>query len=224
MKKKTLISLICSVVLSIVFVAFTLIVKFVDVSLVGNTGKEIGLSSFNSYFFLRLEPLDIWHTLSNIIFAIALLIAVAFVIVVIYQFVTRKSLKKIDKDIVAVVSSYILVAIVYVFFELVVVNFRPILIDGAVEASYPSSHVMISLVVITSAVMFLCGRANTKIRKVLAIVFGVMLSLMVIIFRILSARHWITDIIAGVLIALVILSCYVLITNIINKKGDVHDK
>ena len=223
MKKKTLISLICSVVLLLVFVAFTLIVKFVDLSLVGNTGKEIGLSSINSYFYLRLKPLDIWHTLSNIIFVLALFIAVAFVIVGIYQLVTRKSLNKIDKDIVAVISSYALVALVYVFFELVVVNFRPILIDGVVEASYPSSHVMISLVVITSAVMFLCGRVNTKIKKVLAIVSGVMLSLMVIIFRILSARHWITDIIAGVIIAFAILSCYVLITNIINKKGDGDD-
>ena len=94
-----------------------------------------------------------------------------------------------------------MVIAVYVLFEYVVVNRRPVLIDGYLEASYPSSTTMLVMCVMPTAIMQLRSRIkNGMLRRVIVGVITIFIAFMVI-GRLVSGVHWVTDIIAGALIS-----------------------
>ena len=99
---------------------------------------------------------------------------------------------------------YIVVLIFYVFFEKVVVNYRPVLLitnDYLLEPSYPSSHTILSLCVCGSAIII--NKNLYKKYSFLKIVSIISLVLMLLIprGRLFSGVHWLTDIIGGVLLS-----------------------
>ena len=124
------------------------------------------------------------------------------------QLIHRKSLLKVDRSILVLGGFYVVVLVFYVLFEKVVINYRPVLIDGNLEVSYPSSTTMLALCVIPTAIMQLNTRIkNTNLRKIVAYVL-VALAVFMVVCRLISGVHWLTDIIGGILLSAGLVTLY----------------
>lgn len=99
-------------------------------------------------------------------------------------------------------------SLVYLYFETVVINYRPVLIEGVLEASYPSSTTMLTLCVMLTAIIQFKSRINNTVLRNIIIIVSVLFVLFMVIARLLSGVHWITDIIGGVLLSLGLISFY----------------
>ena len=194
--------------LFLLFVVFTILVKCVDVQAIGPLNSKVGFAEFNELFLVD-QTSKLWDIVSDIIMAISLLVVCLFVVLGIVQLVNRKSLKKVDKNIYVVAGLYVIVAIVFVLFELVVINNRPVLEKGELVASYPSTHVLFSLVFLLSGLIQLHKfyMKNRKVLVALDIVVSVLV-VMIAITRLLSGVHWITDILASILLSGALLFVY----------------
>ena len=107
--------------------------------------KRQGLASINQFLFNHLGANSIWYNITNLLGVIAIIFAVGFAISGLCQFIKGKSISKVDFHLLLLGALYILVIAFYIFFEFVIINYRPVLIDSELEASYPSSHTMITI-------------------------------------------------------------------------------
>jgi undecaprenyl-diphosphatase len=77
------------------------------------------------------------------------------------------------------------------------INYRPILINGFLECSYPSSTTLLVLSVMPTLIFQMKNRLkNDKIKIILKLV-TVVFSLFMVIARLISGVHWVTDIIGS---------------------------
>ena len=187
------------------------LIKAVDVAAVGPEGTEIGLSKLNvAIHDLFGENLG-WYKVTNILGYLAILIALCFAAIGGLQLIYRRSILKVDKEILLLGALYVVTVLFYIFFEKVIVNYRPILMpDGqGPEASFPSSHTMLSCVILGSALQLLKKyvHKNKTIQLVLTVIFAVMLAL-IVAGRLISGVHWFTDIIGGLLLSIALLNAY----------------
>ena len=151
----------------------------------------------------------------------------------IIQLIKRKNFKKVDLHFYALLGLYIAVAATYVFFELVAVNYRPILIDGKAEASYPSSHTMLAITVLLSSFLMICRLVKNRSIKFVALGVTVVCSVAMAILRLYSGVHWATDIIGGILISVSLVLIFNAVLSLLdylqlkkaeNKNSDANDK
>ena len=140
-------------------------------------------------------------------------VALGFAILGLVQLIKRKSLWKVDHSILALGVFYIVVMAAYVFFEMVVINYRPTLIDGYLEASYPSSTTMLVMCVMPTAAMQLNARIKNTVFRRCAIIAIVAFTAFMVIGRLISGVHWITDIIGGAMFSIGIVTTYFSICN-----------
>ena len=113
----------------------------------------------------------------------------------------RKSLVKVDRDILLLGVYYALVIACYLVFEMLPVNYRPILIDGRLEASYPSSTTLLVLSVMPTLVFQTRRRMkNGRLQKVIGLAVSVFSAGMVL-GRLISGVHWLTDIAGAALLS-----------------------
>ena len=214
-KKKK--NIIISTMLIIVAVLFTILVKVIDVKTVGLQGTELGFSTINKFVFKTLGENKFWYQLSEWVGLIPIFMAACYGMTGVIQLKRRKSLLKVDKEIIALGAFYVVVLAIYVLFEKVIINYRPVLVDGVLEASYPSSHTLMALCFAGSAIIInkkLFDNERTKhMNKTL---LGI--SLVIVIGRLLSGVHWFTDIIGGVLISSALLMSFYTVISIIPKK------
>ena len=90
---------------------------------------------------------------------------------------------------------------VYILFEMLTVNYRPVLINSYLEASYPSSTTMLVMCVMPTAIMQFNSRIKSSaLRKILSVVITAFTVFMVV-GRLISGVHWLSDIIGGMLIS-----------------------
>ena len=208
MKKKFITAAVCFGL----FLLLILLVKVVDVAPVPAVeGTEIGLSKLNMAIHdLFGEDLG-WYKITNLLGYLAILIALCFAAVGGLQLIYRRSILKVDKELLLLGGLYVVTVIFYVLFEKVVVNYRPMLMpDGTgPEASFPSSHTMLSCVILGSGLGLLkkYTKKNKTIQLVLTVLFAVMLAL-IVAGRLLSGVHWFTDILGGILISVALLNAY----------------
>ena len=129
---------------------------------------------------------------------------VSFVCLGVYQLIKRKSLKKVDLDIYMIGAVYATIAIVYIFFEIFVINYRPVLVDGVKESSFPSSHRLLIFTVLSTSIYEINKRiTNEKIKKVLIISSYVIMGI-TFFARFMCGYHWFTDVLASLLLSLII--------------------
>ncbi|MBQ3378615.1 MAG: phosphatase PAP2 family protein [Clostridia bacterium] len=201
---------IAAVVFGVLTVIWIILVRAVDVQAIGPENTSIGLSHLNQYIFDSLGVNMTWYKVTQGLGVLAILIALLFVLAGVLQFIKKKSVAKINKDLLALYGLYVLVICVYILFEAVIVNYRPIIMPDALhpEASFPSSHTMLVCVVMGSAAAFVGRHFKRKpLCGVLKIVCVVIIAITVI-GRLLSGVHWFSDIIGGILISLTLLSLY----------------
>ena len=128
-------------------------------------------------------------------------VAFGFAVLGLVQLIKRKSLFGVDRSILVLGGFYIVVMAIYVLFEMVIINYRPVLIEGYLEASYPSSTTMLVLCVMPTAIMQLNSRIkNQALKRCVAYSIAAFIAFMVI-GRLVSGVHWISDIIGGALIS-----------------------
>ena len=136
MKRKSFFVGLCMLVL---FVVWTLLVSFVDLRAIGPQGSTVGFGALN-YFIHNLTGVSMTlYTVTDWLGLVPIVTALSFAILGLVQLIKRKSLLRVDYSILALGVFYIAVIVIYALFEIVVINYRPILIDGALESSYPSS-------------------------------------------------------------------------------------
>ena len=175
------------------FVLWTLLLRFVDVRAIGPLGSRVGFAAING-FVHKLTGVNLsLYVATDWLGLIPIGIALAFGILGLAQWIKRKRFWAVDRDILALGIFYTVVMTVFVFFEFVVVNYRPVLIDGILEASYPSSTTMLAMCVLPTAMMQMNTRIkNITIRRCVALLILAFTAFMVV-GRILSGVHWITD-------------------------------
>lgn len=195
--------LIC-VLLVLISIIYTLLVKYVDTSIIGPNGSVVGFSSLNSFVFNLTGNNMTLYKITEILGIIPILIALMYAIIGLIQVIDRKSLK-VDKELIALGILYIIVILLYVFFEKCIINYRPVLIDGILEASYPSSHTLLSICICGSALLinkYLFN--NKKIYKYINII-SIISMVLIVLGRLLSGVHWASDIIGSIIISITLL-------------------
>ena len=97
---------------------------------------------------------------------------------------------------------------VYVLFEMVVVNYRPVLIGGILESSYPSSTTMLVMCVMPTAIMQFNARIKNDVLKRFIASAIIVFIVFMVIGRLVSGVHWFTDIIGGALFSIGLVLLY----------------
>lgn len=210
--------ILSSVALTFLSILYIVILKTTDVKMIGPKGTSVGLSSINSFFKDLLGNNITIYKITEVFGLIAIAIAGIYALLGLLQLIKRKSIKKVDKKIISLGILYALVVIVYVLFEKVIINYRPVLMDGEIEASFPSSHTMLAICICVSAI--LTNKNYIKNKKYLKItnIFIVAVMLVVVIGRFISGVHWFTDIMGGLIISITLLNYYLTIDNFLEKK------
>lgn len=212
---------IISGVLISVAILFTILVKFIDVRSVGVNGIDIGFAFINKPISNLIGSNMLIYDITEWLGIIPLLVVMAYGLVGLMQLVKRKNVFKVDKEILILGGFYVVVAVLYVFFEKVIINYRPVLIEGILEASYPSSHTLMSMCFCGSA-LILNKEYFKKYVKPLNI-FLIIIMVVIVVGRLLSGVHWFTDIIGGCLISLaLVMTFYSIVEN--NKTYKLKDR
>ncbi|MDD6170471.1 MAG: phosphatase PAP2 family protein [Lachnospiraceae bacterium] len=191
-----------------VFILFTVAVMKVDVAAIGPKDSLVGLSKINDFMFKKLGTHPIWDMITEVLLVTAFLIVLLFGVIGIKQLIERKSLWKVDHGILLLAVFYVFLAAFYELFEVAVVNYRPILEDGELAASFPSSHTMLICSIVGSAmVLFDRMLTNKVVRNAVEIIGGIIL-ILAVIGRLLAGVHWFTDILGGVLLSAALVMFY----------------
>ena len=190
------------------FMLWTALVCLVDIKPIGPQGTLVGLSTIN-YFFQSLIGVNMsLYTITDWLSIIPLGFVLGFAILGLIQWLKRKNILNVDYSILILGAFYIIVFFVYFLFEFITVNYRPVLINGNLEASYPSSTTMLVLCVMPTAGMQLNARIKNKtLKNSLYVIIWVFTTFM-IIARLLSGVHWFSDIIGGTLLSLELIKLY----------------
>ena len=194
--------------LLVVFVAWTLLVKAVDVRPIGPEGSKIGFSAFNSLVHRTVGVNMSLYVITDWLGLVPIATVLGFAALGLCQLIKRKSLLKVDRSIIILGGFYVAVAAVFLLFEALAVNYRPVLIEGCLEASYPSSTTMLVLCVMPTAVMQLSSRIKSQPVKLAVTLLIIAFIAFMVIGRILSGVHWITDIIGGALLSAGLVGIY----------------
>ncbi|WP_330694457.1 phosphatase PAP2 family protein [Intestinibacter bartlettii] len=188
-----------------------------DVQKVGPKESAVGVATFNVFFHNLTGVHMIIYNITDWLGVVAFLIVLGFAILGAVQLIQRKSLFKVDYDILVLGGFYILVVVAYVIFEVFAINYRPILIDGHLEASYPSSTTLLVMCVIPTAIMQFYKRIKNKdIRNIVICILSVFMAFMVI-GRLVAGVHWFTDIIGGALLSSSLVMLYYSLNKIVEK-------
>ena len=198
-------------ILTICFVVFTIMVVTIDVQPVGPAGSSVGFATLNSAVHNFFGEISLFYYLTQALGLLAIAVAGAFAVLGCVQLIKRKSLLKVDRCVIALGITYIVVIALYVLFEKLALNYRPVITDEGLEASYPSTHTMLILTIFGTA-RFALHRLlkdfkNQKLVRALEIAC-IIIMFITVIGRLICGVHWCTDILGSLLISTAIVSCY----------------
>ena len=190
------------------FALWTLAVCHVDVQPIGPLGTTVGFASANQFVHSLTGVHMALYTLTDWLGLAPMCIAAGFALLGLNQWIRRRHITRVDRSIRMLGVFYAAVVAAYIFFETVVVNYRPVLIGGVPEASYPSSTTMLVLCVIPTAIMQLRWRIrNQQLRRWLILLL-VAFTVFMVVGQLLSGVHWLSDIIGGVLLSAGLVTLY----------------
>ena len=205
-------------ILLLIAITFTILVKVVDVKQIGVNNSSIGFATLNQFIFETTGVNMIWYHITDWLGLISVFMAIVYAFIGLIQLIKRRSIFKVDKEIILLGLYYIIVIALYVFFEKVIINYRPILMNGFLEASYPSSHTLMTICICGSSILINKKLFNNKITKVINYLSIIIITITVV-GRLISGVHWFTDIIGGILISSGLLMTFYSLLSIINKEN-----
>ena len=194
-------SFIVSICLLTAFVLWTVAISFVDVRAIGPQGSSVGFAGINAYVHNLTGVHFSLYNITDWLVLVPIFVCMGFGVLGIMQWIKRKSICKVDHDILVLGGFYIVTIAAYLFFESVVINYRPVLINGYLEASYPSSTTLLVTCVMPTAVMQFNSRISNKLLRNIVVATLVAFIAFMVIGRLLSGVHWLTDIVGGALLS-----------------------
>ena len=192
----------------VTFAAWTMLIQYVDVQAVGVNETKIGFAAFNCWFHKLIGVHMTLYVITDWLGLVPLVVCTIFGGIGFIQLLKRKSLLKVDYDILFLGVYYMIVIFGYLIFEIIPLNYRPILINGFMEASYPSSTTLLVLSVMPTLIFQTNRRMkNIKIKNIIC-AFTILFSVFMVIGRLISGVHWFTDIVGSVMLSAGLLYIY----------------
>ncbi|MBO7293306.1 MAG: phosphatase PAP2 family protein, partial [Clostridia bacterium] len=207
-------------ILLLLFCLLTVLLLTVDVRPVGPLGSEVGLSGLNAAVFSALGTSETFLEIGELLGLFALLVVGGTALFGAVSLVRVRSIRRIDRGLLLLGGFYAAVLALYGLFEVAVVNCRPVMTDGVLEASYPSSHTMLAVFVFVSG--WLYARRYLAGHRAADIALGAaafLLSALTALSRLLAGVHWLTDVLGGLLLSLALVLFYAALLCRIGAKG-----
>ena len=213
---------IVSAIFGLLFVLLIALVCAFDVSPIGPEGTEIGFSALNGAIRDALPWNETWYEVTELLGYLAIAVAGVFALLGVWQLLKRKSLSKVDKKIYALAGLYAAMAFLYVLFEVIVINYRPVIMAGAehVEASFPSSHTMLVCVIMGGAFVILGDYVKNRGICIALRTVALAVAVITAVGRLLSGVHWFTDILGGALISLALVTLFAAVCDKLGEKKE----
>ena len=203
------------------FALWTVLVCQADVAPIGPEGSRVGFAAINGAFHHLTGVHWALYTLTDWLGLVPICIAFGFAVLGLVQLVRRKSLRSVDGSILALGAFYLLVLAAYLLFEKIVINYRPVLINGILEASYPSSTTMLALCILPTAGMQLRQRIHFPPARRAVLALLAVFTAFLVIGRLLSGVHWLSDIIGGALLSAGLTALYAFACEMIDRSSAV---
>lgn len=214
-------NLYTSLSILVTFILWTIAVRFVDIKAIGPNGSNVGFSTINAVIH-KLTGVHIpLYLITDWLGLVPIFIALGFALLGVIQWIKRKKLSNVDYSILILGGFYIVVMSAYIFFETVSVNYRPVLIDGNLETSYPSSTTLLVMCIMPTAIMQFNIRIKKPKLKIILSFSIIAFILFMVVARLVSGVHWFTDIVGGVLLSSSLVMLYKYFVNLKNIKNDV---
>ena len=208
MRKRNQINFIATSGLLILFVLYTISLMYIDVKPIGPENSLVAFATINGSVQRLFSVNMLLYNITDWLGLVAIIVALGFAVLGLLQLIKRKSLSRVDNSILVLGGFYLLVIVAYLFFEYNIVNYRPVLINSILEASYPSSTTMLVMCIMPTAMMqFHRFIQNKTVRIVINILLGIFTILM-IVGRMLSGVHWFKDILGSMPISSALVMLY----------------
>lgn len=208
MNKRTLKNFAAAGLLLAAFLIFTVLVQRIDVRPIGPNGSLVGFAAVNGWFHALTGVHWTLYYLTDWLGLVPLAIAFGFAVLGLVQLIRRCSLRKVDRSILILGGFYLTVIGMYLFFNVYVVNYRPVLIENVLEPSYPSSTTVLVLCVHVTAMMQLRDRMRRGTSRTLVLWLLGAFTVFMVLARLVSGVHWLTDIIGGILLSAALVLFY----------------
>ena len=190
------------------FALWTVAVCVLDVRAIGPYGSTVGFATLNRFVHRLTGVHMMLYTVTDWLGIVPIGTALGFALLGLVQWVRRRKLSRVDRSLFALGGFYLVVVALFALFEVMVINYRPVLIDGVLEASYPSSTTLLVTCVMPTAAMQLRDRIKSAwVRRCVTLVIALFVAFTVI-GRLLSGVHWVTDIIGGALLSAGLVTLY----------------
>ena len=193
--------LLAGIILMVAFVLWTVLIRNIDVQNAGSNGTAVGFATINVWFHQLTGVHMLVYKITDWLGLVPIIICMCFGVLGLVQLIKRRSILRVDPDILLLGIYYVLVIACYLIFEMIPINYRPILINGNLEASYPSSTTLLVLSVMPTLKYQSDRRiANPMTRKAI-VLFVFAFSSFMVMGRLISGVHWATDIIGSVFLS-----------------------
>ena len=203
--KKDLYAGLCALAL---FILWTVLVRIIDVKPIGPKESAVGFAALNGAFHSLTGVHMPLYVITDWLGLVPFGFAAGFAVLGLVQWIKRKKLSDVDRSLYVLGAFYAVTVAAYLLFETVVVNYRPVLIDGRLEASYPSSTTMLVSCVMPTAIMQFNDRIKNKFLRQCFAVIITAFTVFMVVGRLFSGVHWLSDIIGGALLAIGLVMTY----------------
>ena len=183
------------------FIIWTMLIQTVDVQPVGQNGTNLGFAGLNQWFHKLTGVHMTIYTVTDWLGLIPIAVCTGFGVLGLVQLVRRKNLFKVDSDILLLGIYYLLVIAGYLIFEMIPINYRPIPIEGRMEASYPSSTTLLVVSVMPTLAFQVRRRVQNHVVRNIVYICTAAFTLFMVVGRTISGVHWLTDIIGALLLS-----------------------
>ena len=189
------------IVLVAAFALWTVAIRLIDVQNAGPLGSEVGFATINVWFHRLTGVHMLIYTITDWLGLVPIIICMCFGVLGLVQMIHRRSLLKVDSDILLLGAYYVVVILGYLLFEMMPINYRPILIGGNLEASYPSSTTLLVLSVMPTLKYQSERRIAKPVTRKAIAVFVIVFSAFMVLGRLIAGVHWVTDIVGSVFLS-----------------------
>lgn len=193
--------LVFGIAFVVVFAIWTTLIQIIDVQPFGVNGTDIGFATVNVWFHELTGVHMTVYVLTDWLGLVPVFVCMLFGCIGFVQLVKRKSPCKVDYDILLLGIYYIVVIAGYLIFEMIPINYRPILIEGRMEASYPSSTTLLVLSVMPTLIIQVNRRVENEVVKKVICILTVLFIVFTVAGRLICGVHWLTDIVGSVLLS-----------------------
>lgn len=217
-KNKKFIHLIIGACFLLAFLIFTILVKYIDVSAIGPNSSSVGFATINEFVHNLFGVHMTVYNITDWMGVIPIAIGLCFAVIGVIQWIKRKHFLQVDPFIFGLGILYIVTFGIYMLFNYLVINYRPVLINNVLEPSYPSSTTMLAIVFLISFLFEIKYLINNKKIRIAIIVSSLLTMAFMVIGRLVSGVHWFTDIFASILISVALIEFYLFLSLFLKEK------